>query len=325
VIEPRVREPRVTGENTTPLDGGFPESTQWPLPFRGGGNVATFTLGDQATGPVVLLAVYPKGAPLSRGKAHSHRSDTFRMAVGPHHQQFKFGAKWLGHGDFLLAGANDRYVETLGTEGMYQFLVTADRRGWPHGYQQDLENDELLAAWPAMAETFFDGFWPVHERDDQAVHGIKATIASDPKAQRRVWGSFSNREGWHVLSDGSEVAVMLLADSVHGPAVILSHNQPNTVEIAPHRLGTDTFRLVLDGSVRIGEAGFGPGQFRHSSAGSDEEAVVHGPEGSNQVLVLADRASALLTSDDAESLADSTQWGELQKELAAIIGARHHD
>jgi hypothetical protein len=316
VIQPRISSDI---ECATAIDGAFSESAGWPVQFQGG-KAATFSMGDQATGPSILLV---DGDPGYRSQAHSHRSDTFRMAVGPGGQEFKVGATWLGHGDFLLMGANDRYVETLGPDGMYKFLVSADRRGWPHGYQQNLENDELLAEWPATFERFFgkEEFWPVHESDDQAVLGVKATIPLDPKVQRRAWGSFSNREGWLVLSDGTEIAVMLLGDAAHGPAVIVSHNPPNRVEIGRHHLGSDTFRLVVDGSVGVGETSFGPGQYRQSMAGSDEVAVVHGPEGSNQVLVLADRARALLTTEDVGSLADPTQWGELQKELVALIKA----
>jgi hypothetical protein len=306
-------------ENSTTLDGGFSESAKWPVTNREG-KIVTFAMGDRATGPVVHLAAYPEGAPVYRSQAHSHRSDSFRMAVGPGAEQFKDGAKWLGHGDFLLMGANDRYVETMGADGVHMFLLTADRRGWPHGYQQNLENNELMAAWPAMAEKFFEKeeLWPVYESDDQAIHGLRASFAPVPK-ERRVWGSFTNRDGWHVMSDGSEVAVMFLGDSDRGPAVILSHNRPNTVEIGHHRLAADTFRLVLDGSVQVGETRYGPGQFRQSSASQDRGPVVHGPDGSSQVLVLADRASALLTAEHEESTAASTQWPELKRELAALI------
>jgi hypothetical protein len=307
------------------LDGGFPESAEWPIPYKEG-KAATYGMGDPVTGPSVLLVDYPAGASGYRSPTHSHRTDSFRVAVGPGAEQFRDGARWLGHGDFLLMGANDRYVETLSTDGMYMFLVAADRRGWPHGYEQNVSNEDSLAEWPATFETYFakEKFWAIHESDDQAVLGTKASIASnppDPKGERRVWGSFSNREGWHVMSDGTEVAVMLLGDAAHGPAVIVSHNPPNSVEIGRHHLGSDTFRLVIDGRVGVGEASFGPGQYRQSMAGSNEEAVVHGPEGSNQVLILADRASARLTTEHAGSLADPTQWGELQKQLVALIKA----
>jgi hypothetical protein len=304
-------------ENRTTLEGGFSDSATWPVNNREG-KIATFALGDQATGPVVHLAAYPEGAPVYRTKAHSHRTDSFRLAVGPGAEQFKDGPKWLGHGDFLLMGANDRYVKTVSGDGVHMFLLAADRRGYPHGYQQDLDNDQLLAAWPAMSEKFFGEFWPVHESDDQAVHGLKASSALIGK-DRRVWGSFANRDGWHVMPDGSEVAVMLLADAEHGPAIILSHNQPNQVEIGNHHLATDTFRLVLDGTVGVGETTYGPGQFRQSRARSHQGAVVHGPNGSNQILVLADRAQSLLTAEYGEPTAEPTQWPELHKQLATLL------
>jgi hypothetical protein len=309
------------------LDGGFPESAVWPIDYKEG-KAATYSMGDPVTGPNVLLVDYPAGASGYRSPTHSHRSDSFRVAVGPGAQQFRDGARWFGHGDFLLMGANDRYVETLGTDGMYMAIVSADRRGWPHGYEQNASNEDSLAEWPATFETYFanEKFWAIHESDDQAIIGTKASIASnppDPKGERRVWGNFSNREGWHVMSDGTEVAVMLFGDPEHGAAVILSHNSPNSVEIGRHHLGTDTFRLVIDGSVHVGDSRFGTGQYRQSMAGSDEDAVVHGPEGSNQVLILADRAAVLLTSEDQASTTQSksTQWGELLKQLAALTSA----
>jgi hypothetical protein len=284
------------------------------------GNAATFALGEQATGPVVLLAAYPEGASVFRSPAHSHRSDTFRMAVGPGAQQFRDGARWLGHGDFHLMGANDRYVETMGADGVGYFLLTADRRGWPHGYEQNVDNDELLAAWPATSEKYFEkeGFWPFHESDDQAVHGMKASFAPLPK-ERRLWGSFTNRDGWRVMSDGSEVAVMLLADSEHGPAVIVSHNQPNTDEIGHHRLGTDTFRLILDESVQVGETPYGPGQFRQSPAGHGDGAVLHGPDGSSQGTDSGRSCRCSPHGRRRSAVERTDSWGELQRELTALI------
>jgi hypothetical protein len=301
--------------------GGFSESDRWPISVRKQ-KVAAFALGDRATGPTITLITYPQGAPHYRGSAHSHRSDTFRMAVGSGNEQFRDSPKWLGHGDFVLMDANDPYVETLGSDGMEMFLLTADRRGYPHGYQQKVDERELLAAWPAMAEMLFgkEAIWPVHENDSDPVCGIKVSF-TPPRGERRLSGSFTSRDGWHTMSDGSEVAVILLADPDRGPAVILSRNQPNTVEIGHHRLGTDTFRLVLDGSVQIGEARYGPGQFCQTFAGQDHDVVVHGPGGSSQILVLADRADGLLTAESGESLTEATQWSELQAEVAALIKA----
>src|SRR3990172_8533026 len=69
-------------------------------------------LGDRESGPLIaLLSLAPgwnwpdwrTGTPISpRAPAHSHRSDTFRMAVADQPDQFKDGPKWLGDRDFLL-------------------------------------------------------------------------------------------------------------------------------------------------------------------------------------------------------------------------------
>jgi hypothetical protein len=92
------------------------------------------------------------------------------------------------------------------------------------------------------------------------------------------------------LSDGSLVAAVFLGDAT-GPAVILSKNAPNAVENPAGRPATDMLRLIVKGSCTIGERTYEAGSFVATEAGALVDTVVHGPEGSAQLLVVSDRRS----------------------------------
>src|SRR5262249_9193704 len=186
-------------------------------------------MGDPAFGPVLWLASLGPtadgwaGGP--RTPAHSHRTDSFRVALATDPEQVKSNSAWLGEGEYALVGANEVYVETAGSRGYSVLLVFADRRGINHGYEQDVEPDALNARWTeeyAQRMLGEGNFFPIHLEQDDAIKGLSTSFADLGEKRGRLMRSIDDRSGWTTFRDGSEAGAALMADERHRPVMILS-------------------------------------------------------------------------------------------------------
>ena len=271
-------------------------------------------MGGPEDGPVLLLT---SSAPGIGGlvPSHYHRTDTFRMTLGSEKEQTKDAVDWLGEGDFLVLGANAVYTHTLGTGGSRDLVFEADRRGSP-SLETKRDPDEIIDELEAAQAERFAHTWRCHRRDEDAVSGVAATFATPVGKRQRILGSMSKDQDWDVLSDGSHVGAIFLADRESGPVVLLSHNAPGAIE-APEAAtyGSDRFRLILRGSCSVAGKRYTTGQFRVSQAGTVDGPVVHGPEGSSQLLVLADRRTWLPHDNEDSGTSASSRLAELNSIL----------
>ena len=248
---------------------------------------APIFLGDPENGP--FLELFNSGpSDLGLLPPHHHRTDSFRMPVAHQTEQLKESGKWLGEGDFYLMAANQVYTETVSPDGHMVFLVYGDRRGGAAimAKGDPVENTQQF-------RSFLAGFGfedtPLHQTDEDAVLGLSTTLGELRERTPRLLGSMSEDSSWVKLSDGSTVAAVLLADPKTGPLVLLTNNAPGAIE-GPHGShATDSFRLIVKGSCTVGEREYKSQHFRATEAGVEEGPIVHGPEGSTQVLVFADR------------------------------------
>lgn len=252
-----------------------------------------FLLGDPMSGPMARFLSFPPGRESVRinGKAyaHHHRTDTFRVALGPQPMQTRILGQWLDHGDFVLRGANDVYIEKSGGRGAILLLVSADRRGY-HPVYGEADREEAEGTLDATASVVFgDQMPPFHQRDVDAIPGPESSFASLEAQQPVLFGSMRDDRNWTVLADGSRAGAVFMADPVSGPLVLLSRNAPGAVEAPAGRHASDMVRLVLSGSCSVGERVNSAGDFRYTRAGNREEEVVHGPAGSTQILIFGDR------------------------------------
>src|SRR5262245_4956811 len=225
-----------------------------------------FLMGGPEDGPVLLLT---SSAPGIGGlvPSHYHRTDTFRMMLGSEREQTKDAGDWLGEGDFLVLGANSVYTHTLSTGGSRDLTFEADRRG-SASLETKRDPDEIIDELEAGAAERFAHTWRCHRRDEDAISGVAATFTTPVGKRQRILGSMSKDQDWDVLSDGSRVGAIFLADPESGPVVVLSHNAPGAIESPDEAsYGSDRFRLVLKGSCSVAGKEYTKGQFRVSEAG----------------------------------------------------------
>jgi hypothetical protein len=274
------------------IEGSFAAPEGWSvMPIDPGTRQLRIFLGDPLSGPLIWLF---NGAPVATPHPpapHLHRTPTFRIALGDQPRQMRLNNSWYGRGDYFLLDANKVYTDPNGIEGFQTLLMFADRRGL-HPVRRDtagMDSDALVALNEAKFTPFGGGLSALHTRDEDAIAGAAITTHDALQHGNQLRGSIHDCASWRRLSDGSMIAAALMGDAVTGPAVIMSENVPNAVESPAGRCGVDMLRVIASGSCTIGKRSYAAGSFLALEAGAPVEDVVHGPEGSTQLLVLSDR------------------------------------
>jgi hypothetical protein len=94
---------------------------------------------------------------------------------------------------------------------------------------------------------------------------------------------------WAEMPGIGKAAFWFLGDDPEGPMVV-SFCSPPSPDITPaHSHPTDQIRIILEGSFRIGRTWYGPGEIRAQEADRVYGPEEQGPEGSKQILVMANR------------------------------------
>jgi hypothetical protein len=297
-------------------------ATTWDTCFLGR-KVLAFHLGDRQSGPLVFFVYFPPalrgdGGPRWRGwtqdafarlpvsrqhavralfgraDAHYHRSDTFRMMVSDSPEEWLcFNGERVGTGDYRVQPANVPYTEWYGRTGCISMTIDADRRGHPpiHGQLAGIEDADALLATVAAAGPYVSELGDVHLRNSDAVSGVAST-AVDAAPGGGLSGSVGD-DGWTALPNGSSVAAIVMGHPATGPMIVLSRNAPGAHEAPGGVYRTEILRLVLEGSVSVGDRSYRAGEWRLTDADVPQGAVTHGPEGSTQFLLFADRRYSL--------------------------------
>ena len=254
----------------------------------------SFLMGDSESGPMARVLSFPpgRGSVRANGRAysHHHRTDTFRIALASHSRQTRVSGHWFGQGDFVLRGANDVYVESLeGGHGALLLLVSADRRGY-HPVYSDRDRAEAEATLDESASVVFGDEQPhFHEHDDDVASGIAATFGDLDSKRPELYGDLHDQTNWHRMSDGSDVAMVLMGDPSSGTLVQMTQWPSEASESAKSPSPTDRFWLLIGGSCSIGERLYHAGDFRFLPAGTADPEIVRGDSGSTEVVVIADR------------------------------------
>lgn len=274
---------------------------------------AMYLFGDRETGPVILLTDRDPG-PEWLTPTHHHRTSTFRIYFAEMPKQSKMvGHNWMGFGDFVAMDSNVVYTEKLGSVRHWSLVLEADRRGSPSLVAHD-DPAEWIQMFRSRMEASFGFSGPVFESDEEAEGRLVTTFAPTPTRRPSVFGSMQD-QGWEKLADGSELAAVFLGALEDGPVVLLSRNTPGALEAPNGAYADDRCRLVLSGSCTIGGRSYGPGQLRFTEAGVAEGPVVHGPDGSTQVVILASRRAWVPTTEDPREIAQLSRLHEVERFL----------
>jgi hypothetical protein len=294
------------------VDLSFDDAASWAS--FGPMAISMFTLGDPQSGPlVVLFAIDPMGpTDLKQAMAdswhHKHLSDTFRM---PLRGDLIVGRTIYSPGVFRVQEAGKVYgPECAGpssaTTEEWLVLVFADRRGWR--VQAANEHDlEVIAAAEEPVVPVYEkaGAEVVYPADSTIVPGVATTLGVPVRAGHAD-GSFEETEDWAEVG-ASRMAAIALGDVHTGPIVLTATTPAGQVATPACTWSTDVARFVTGGSCVVAEARHGIGDIRVLDAGVPQDEVVSGPEGLEEVVLIADRTAAVPTFAGHDA---GRQWGE---------------
>jgi hypothetical protein len=125
--------------------------------------------------------------------------------------------------------------------------------------------------------------------EDDGVDGLVTTIDKPFSRLGHVDGSFEEAGGWEPVGVGGRVAVTLMGVHDVGPVVIVQRSAPGELATPAVTFGSDVFRCVIGGSGRRGGVTGLMGDTMTRAGGRPWEAVVAGPDGLDEVIIIGDR------------------------------------
>jgi hypothetical protein len=288
-------------------------------------------MGDPVVGPLVGLFFDAPSTPEQLAgppdltPAHSHPCDNFRVVMK--------GELWVGqeryhHGEFRLQRSGRPYGrdgDAPHVEGNWRIIFFADRRG----HRVRPTNPELRAKSSTpevleMTKQRFGGLLPVVlPDDDDGVEGLVTTIEKPFSRLGHVDASFDEAATWAAVGDRVRIAVTLMGDHEGGPIVIVQRTEAGAQATPKLTFGSDVFRCVVAGSHQEGELVRSMGDTRFHAGQDPWEAVVAGPDGLDEVIIIGDRRGSTpeATGHDVDGWADHLREtiGHLEAQLVDLV------
>jgi hypothetical protein len=251
-------------------------------------------IGDDAVGPYVGLFFDGPSTPEELAgppdltPAHGHVCDNFRIVMK--------GELWVGreryhHGEFRIQRSARPYGadgDAPDVEGNWRIISFADRRGARTRFtnpelRAKVEDDEAIAKQREM--TGID----ILPANHPGVNGLVTTLTTPWSKVQHIDATVNEATDWPEIGDGGRVCVNLMADHEVGPIYIVQQTPPGKMATPALTFGSDVFRCVISGShLRHGET-VEMGDCRFQAAGVPWEAVVAGPDGLDEVVIIGDR------------------------------------
>jgi len=257
-------------------------------------------IGDEAVGPGIFVTAAAPGLEIPkemRAVAHAHGCDNWRISLLG---DFHMGPEEYGPGEYRLQEGWRVYPEddqSYGPDGGWQVVFMADRRGLKRRLaveppQGVVYPEELVA--PKIAEKFEFNCDLVS--DDPAMTAgptaIASTIGPPGHAKLRMGklnGSFADSDKWSAVAPATRMAVTLLGNKDKGPVLVFVHTEASEVAAPRSRVPTELYRLVVEGSCRIGGKIYEKGDMRIQEAGMWCEPVEALEGGLKELLIFGDR------------------------------------
>jgi hypothetical protein len=266
-------------------------------------------IGDPVAGPLIgLFFDAPStpeqlAGPTDLTPAHSHPCDNFRIVMK--------GELWVGqeryhHGEFRLQRSGRPYGsdgDAPHVDGNWRVIVFCDRRGFRvRPTNQELRAQSSTPEVMAQTKAHFGDMLPVILDDaDDGVDGLVTTVDKPFSRLGHVDASFAESDTWPSIGDGGRAAVSLLSLHDVGPVVVLQRTPAGRVATPAATFASDVFRCVVAGSHTRGGETVEMGDTRFQAEGVPWEAVVAGPDGLDELIIIGNRQGAVpsVEGDDA--------------------------
>jgi len=270
-------------------------------------------IGDQRVGPMVgLFFDAPStpeelAGPPDLSPAHAHVCDNFRIVMK--------GELWVGqeryhHGEFRLQRSARPYGadgDAPHVEGNWRIICFADRRGsrvrpTNPEMRAKVENEEALNR---AKEMYGDLMPEILPPNDPGVNGLVTSIDKPWSRLQHIDASLAEADSWLQVGDGGRIAVSLMGVHDVGPIYVVQRTPAGKMATPAMTFGSDVFRCVISGSHRRNRETIQMGDARFQAARIPWQAVVAGPDGLDEVIIVGDRTGAVPTVEGEDN-----GWGE---------------
>ena len=313
----------LTLETPTFAELSFRSLDGWTSFFGDAVSVNFVTVGDDLTGPALSLVAYAPGE-FPSSPAHSHASDSLRLCFDG---EYGVGRTTYGPGGFRFQKGWVPYTgERFGTDGCWVLIMGGDRRGSrARPVDEELATSELEMMVRQGTKELVTSFgitvddWLSDDPADTAGPSALVATMGVPTPSGKIDGTLGD-PGWEPVGPGTRAAIALLGEPERGPVVVLSTTEADQRAMARCRFGTEVVRMVVRGRCTIGDREYGPGDLRIQRAETWCDEAVAGPEGLDEVLVIADRRHAAPSVDAIDAGAWPTALGEVADSLLVRLG-----
>jgi hypothetical protein len=283
-------------------------------------------MGDPVCGPLVgLFFDAPStpeqlAGPPDLAPAHSHPCDNFRVVMKG---ELIVGQERYRHGEFRLQRTGRPYGrdgDAPHAEGNWRIIFFADRRG--HRVRPTnpaLRREYASAEAVAQTKARFGEVLPVILPDeDDGVDGLVTTIDKPFSRLGHIDGSFDDSTDWDSVGESS-LAVTLMGVHDVGPVVLLQRTPAGALATPRMTWDSDVFRCVVGGSAKTEGGKLLTGDTEGRAAGYVWPAVQAGPEGLDELVVVADRRGAA-----PHVVGERREWGDAVVETVERLTAQLH-
>lgn len=304
----------------------FRRRTGWMPIVPGVLDYDALVMGDEPSGPM-LAFIACEAAPFPPAPAHGHASDSLRLCICGHQLQ---GGKSYGPGEFRIQEGWVPYAaEGFGDDGMWGIIALADRRGARTRHAdptRDVTPSEMRFRTAQKERNRAFGIEIDDMLSDEPSHtagpSAVATTLGPLGNSGKLDGSFADRSSWLSIGPSVQIVVALLGDAVTGPVFVFVATEPGAVAMPSCRFGTELARIVVAGGYDAGGTRLAPGDARVHAAGARCDAVVAGPEGLHELIVLADRRHAEAIALDGGRISWPAAIGTLVRNLTHELTSR---
>lgn len=276
-------------------------------------NSSALVLGDDEVGPVLMFFRLDAGINPPNAPRHGHASDNFRISLLG---ELPMGRESYGPGQFRLQQgwapyASDNYAQ--GPEGGWTALMFADQRG-TRVRPVPADGPELTDANAKVAEWIgIRGDLVSTEPADQPGPSAMVTTLDGVRKAAHINADFEGADDWLAVGEHARAVAALMGDPEKGPFMLLATVSPGGRALSSCACDTEVFRLVVRGSCTIGADRYEAGDMRVDVAGGRFGDVVAGPDGLDEVVVVADRRAIVAGAIDDDL------WGPWVSQTVATL------
>lgn len=249
-------------------------------------------LGHPTVGPALYLSELSPGLEPPLTDAHGHASDNFRISLLG---ELPMGRRRYGPGEFRFQRGWQAYPSdgpAQGPNGGWSLVLMADRRGMRTRPVKERTNPTRTEQEVA-AHFGLEGDFVSDSPLDTAGPSSLATTLGEPDGAGRLEGSYARAQQWSRVTTETRAVISLLGHPEMGPVLVLADTNAHATSLGAAVFDTDVLRVVVRGSATVDGEIMQAGEMTLLPAGSPSCAIVAGPHGLHELVVIGDRRYGL--------------------------------